>query len=453
MLLQSAESHELLYRIDEELLPTQDDFVNDFGECYETGIDGISVLLYLGGWGSGKSYSGGVKAAILAAINAECGGVVVGPTFDHVMSTAYVSLVECLDRNGIDFTERKGNTPRIILPWGSTAHPPKGWIYFKSADKPRSILGLNLAWAWFDEAGSVKTEDAHRNIMSRIRDKKARLKQYIVTTTGEAPWLYERFELSPEKGYKYYSASTEENVEHVGQGYIDAIRAECTPELAKCYLDGGFLPPSAGRVAHAFDRRYNVRSDLVYDPDQRLIHTLDFNRHPAASLIAQEKGDEIYYIAEIAMPHCSTEDVAFEFVRKFGGHKAGVTISGDPAGRSRNTKSVRSDYEIIRAIYQEAGIFGVREEYRISDPGQRARVNAFNRLCCDTAGVRRLFVHPRCKHFLYDIDTCIWNERGEIDKTILNRKWGWTVSHWLDAVCYRSEWKHPIRKPTVVRAG
>lgn len=369
------------------------------------------------------------------------------------MDTAWVAFTSFLDKHQIPYTQnRGGQRPKIVLPWGHPQHPHKGHVYFRGLDKPSSILGPNLGWGWIDEAGSLRDEEGFRNFLSRIRDPKAVLLQKIITTTGEASWLRDRFGGQSDGSFKVYSASTREN-KAIDPSYVESLERELGTDspLAKCYIDGGFLPPQTGLVYHAFDPDRNIDDSIQYNPSVPIVLSCDFNVHPMAWVVCQEYGESIVVIDEFALPNSNTPDAAERFVQSYGGHTAGFIVSGDPAGRQRATQGDRTDYDIIRETFERYGCKRAEFQHRSRDPGQRNRVNCLNRLFRAVDGSIRCRIHSRCANLIDDLRTISWDQHGKIDKGMVNRRMGWTKSHWSDALSYRAEYRFPIRKPIVVR--
>jgi hypothetical protein len=445
--MEQSESNDVRVEVEEEWSRTQSLFLNDDLK------DGI--IAFVGGYGSGKSYVGARKALKLACMNSRSRGMIAGPTHGQLMDTAYVSFVELLDQVEMPFHEIRGNRPSIVLPWGNKKRPGPGWIHLRSLDKPTSIKGPTLAWAWVDEAGSIeKGEDAFDVTLSRIRCELAELRQTIVTTTGEAPWLRERFVEDPADNMLFYKAATSENV-HLPPQYIETLRHNLPANLLDVYLDGGFMPPEFGSCYSHFAREDHIRSDILWNPALPAVHTFDFNVNPHCSLIGQaiEVDGKLSAVVhdEIVIPNGATSDAVEKFREKLGNHASGIEVYGDPSGTHRSTTSKLSDYAIIRTEYEKTyGRMGATFYYRAADPGIRTRVNCTNAMLRNSLGELRLFIHPRCKNLIYDLEHVTWKKDGTIDKTRINKKTGWTISHTSDALAYWIERAFPILKPVII---
>jgi hypothetical protein len=431
--------------VEEDLWPAQEKFYSEKEHL---------IVGYIGGCGSGKSYIGARKATELALVNKLCPGVISGPSLGQVMETAFPHLVEYLDTIGMPFYERRGQRPAVILPWGNPKRIGPGWILVRSLDKPGAIKGLNIGWAWVDEAGAVeKGEEAWQVLISRVRHPDATRKQVLLTGTGEAPWMKERFLDDDNDDYIFYKASTREN-QALPENYVSTLERELPPHLREVYVDGGFMPPEFGNCYSHFSKDVHIRSDIKWNPALPAVHTLDFNVNPHCSLIGQAVQVDGHLSAvvhdEIVIPNGTTYDAVERFLSKLGLHKGGVEVYGDPSGTHRTTSSKLSDYAIIRKAYTEK--YGVEKAsfyYRMSDPGIRTRINCVNAMLRNSLGDVRLYVHKRCRNLIYDLLNVAWKDDGTIDKTKVNKQTGWTVSHTSDALAYWIERAFPILRPVI----
>jgi len=411
---------------------------------------------FIGGWGAGKSHVGARKAFWLTCINRKSVGLVCGPSLGQVMDTSYAHFTSLLEKHGIPYTSKGGNRPAVILPWGDpkAKKPGPGWVCFRSLDKPGSIKGITAGWLWIDEAGAIpKLEEGWQVATSRVRCPDVVFKQTVVTSTAEAPFLEERFNVGPPGVEKdrtiYFKASSADNPTADLDDIRDWLR-DMPPHLAAVYIFGGFLPPQTGLVYDTFDSAHNVKEEAVYSPHLPLWVSFDFGLRPHSCIIAQPwpEVNGISYIDEQVFP-CTTPEAIKYWYQCYGGHKGEIAIYGDPAGQWYGSNSKTSNYDAIRDFLRSKGI-SAKYRYRGHDPGQGRRVLAQNRLFRSAAtGKVRARANPRCKNLIYDWEHVPWTETNEIDKKVVNKRTGWTMSHASDAGCYVAEWEFPIIRPSV----
>lgn len=141
------------------------------------GEQDASIILFMAGRGAGKTHKGADWAARKAELDCPgMDGALIAPTFQAVREV----MVEgrgsgLLDMLGDHVTNYNRSTFEITTRSGSR-------IYMRSADRPDSIRGLNLAWAWTDEIGAwTKPEAWHEGLMPAMR--MGEHPQIMVTTT------------------------------------------------------------------------------------------------------------------------------------------------------------------------------------------------------------------------------------------------------------------------------
>lgn len=133
--------------------------------------------MFMAGRGAGKTYKGAAWAAMKAEVESPgLAGALIAPTFQAVREVmvegAGSGIIAQLGDRIVNYNR---STFEITTRSGSR-------IYMRSADRPDSIRGLNLNWAWCDEIGAwTRPEAWHEGLMPalRIGDRP----QVMVTTT------------------------------------------------------------------------------------------------------------------------------------------------------------------------------------------------------------------------------------------------------------------------------
>ena len=173
---------------------------------------------------------------------------------------------------------------------------------------------------------------------------------------------------------------------------------------AKDYLEqvGGNWVDAGGAAYYNFDKTLNVR-DIEYDPNKVIIVGSDFNVDPMAwclgHVIKTEHGPGIGIFDEIWLRNTNTQRTLDRLWERWGEHSAGWMFFGDATAKSRKTAASRSDYAQIKNDHR----FKAKVRYPDSNPAVRDRLASVNRLCCNGAGHRRLFVSPNCRHLIDDL--------------------------------------------------
>jgi len=397
-----------------QLLPKQNEFVFDIK---------TPVIAYIGGFGSGKTLGGAIKALVLSGYNERCAGMLVSPTYSMLRDTTRRTFLELLETNNIGFTFRATEN-RIII------NETNSEVWFRSADDPNKLKGSNLAWVGLDEPGLMERE-AYLISLSRIRDPKAKARQVFLTGTPEGfNWLYDELENKDNNEVKIIKTSSREN-NYLPETYINTLLSSYDEQLVKQYVDGEFVLLNRGQVYYAFDRNVNL-TDKEYNESFPIFLCVDFNINPMAWAVVQSYNNKVYVVDEIYMQNTNTEKTSELFRSKYPG--AEVVIYGDYAGKQRHTSSSMTDYDIMQKIIRPADI-------RLKpNPSVIDRVNAVNGMLKNASGETKLFVNHKCKNLIKDFEQVIYKEgKREIDKSNL------TLTHISDAVGYYIEYEFPIR--------
>jgi hypothetical protein len=237
-----------------------------------------------------------------------------------------------------------------------------------------------------------------------------------------------------------------ENKKNVGQDYIDHLYTIYGPREARRYIMGERVSLSSNKVVHSFSSSEHVKGAMPsllagYDPRRELIVSFDFNVSPMCASLWQEKRwndrwaeeniavDEdgqvkeypsgadltgarvksVYSsLDEYAPPQRSvlvqvdefevwqggTEGTCNAIKAEYGGHDAGITVIGDATGGASDTRSSRTDWDIIKKHFAPMPNSYILEglewstdidkgEVSYSNPDKRDTINILNRLLRD----------------------------------------------------------------------
>lgn len=272
------------------------------------------------------------------------------------------------------------------------------------------MRSLELTAAFFEELTENNEEDkrAYEETLMRLgRTPHIPIKFIVSATNPDAPshWAYKHF-IEPNSGglkhptrHVYYSR-TEDNP-FLPIDYMDFLKKNLDPKMARRMLYGEWIEIAQEVVYYAYDKHYNFRnSDYKIDPNYPIILSWDFNigeGKPMSLALLQYINDEFHIFDEVVIDGARTADTIEE------AHEKGLLsqsftyiICGDASGKHRDTRSSRSDYDIIK---HEMARRDLKFEYRVpvSNPPVRSRHNRVNAYCINDLGIRRLFVYRNCK--------------------------------------------------------
>ena len=365
-------------------------------------------VLLSGAYGSAKS----VLMAHLAVIHAiENPGACIAlcrKALPDLKKTIYAELVNHLDETGlIEGKHYRTNDTRaeIRLFNGST------FIACTWADKRyKKFRSLKLSMAVFEEITENNADDyeAFFQIKSRLRRiDNIRENILIAACNPDSPdhWVYEYF-IEPndkeihETRRVFYSVTTDNP--YLDPAYIEQLRRDLGPKEADRFLRGLWFDMRGDRIYYAYDsdKHFSIR-DYKPKPHLPIRLSFDFNigyGKPMSACLFQYNPDKdfFYFFDEIIIEGVRTADIVDEFCERYPDPHFRVIIHGDATGKARDTRSKRSDYDIIAKKLADHD-----RQYEIkvpaSNPPLRARHNKVNGRFMNDLGQSRIMLYKKCK--------------------------------------------------------
>lgn len=203
----------------------------------------------------------------------------------------------------------------------------------------------------------------------------------------------------------------------------------------------------AANPTYVFERAVHIRGDLRLDSHLPLHLSCDFNVAPMAWVIGQSHKDQAWDLDEIEIDgNATTQAAAKEFLRRYPGSRTQeLWIFGDASGKSKSTKSTKSDYQILHEMLRPAWPrlrFMVPE----ANPPVTDRINSVNSMLKSGAGETRYYIHNRCKKLANDYAR-VSTKPGTRDLDKTNK----SLTHFSDAAGYRLHRLFPVRRPEISR--
>ena len=296
-------------------------------------------------------------------------------------------------------------------------------VELKGADKPDSLRGVSTTMVVMDEYAFMKENVWGEIIQPTLAESKG--EALFVGTPSGLNHFYDLFVKgqSDNGDYKSWQFTTLEG------GFISADEVE----NAKKNLDkrtfqqeyeASFLT-AANRCAYNFSRDIHCR---VMEKSPRMFWGIDFGvaSYMTAILMCENTAGEVYVFDEIGLQNSNT----FELAKLMAEKGRNLPCYPDPAGRARTSNSTKSDHKIL----QDAGFTVISKK---SNPTQKDRLNALNRMLEDATGKHKLFINPKCIKTIRDLELCTL-ENGQMLKTE-------TLSHFLDGLMYPIEYRYGFK--------
>lgn len=383
---------------------------------------------YVGGFGSGKTWVGGVDLGMFAGSHP---GLVQGyfaPTYRDIRDTFWPTMDEVASTLGFRSVVKSGDK-EVQLFRGRSYY---GTIICRSMDDPGSIVGFKVARAQVDELDVMaahKARDAWNKIVARLRLVVPGVVNGIgVTTTPEGfGFVYDRFKRVANSDYSMVQASTYENAAYLPDDYIQSLRDTYPAELIDAYLLGEFVNLTSGSVYRNY-RREACRSNEVIRGKEALHIGQDFNVGNMASVVMVERETGWHVVDELT-GILDTPALIDTLRERFPGHR--VTIYPDASGGSRKTVNAStSDLALLRQAD-----FVVRA--KASNPPVKDRVLSVN----TALSKGRLWVNDRAAPRTAEaLEQQAYDKNGEPDKSTGH-------DHMNDALGYPVIWLMPVIRP------
>ena len=296
-------------------------------------------------------------------------------------------------------------------------------IELKGADKPDSLRGVSTTMVVLDEYSYMK-----ENVWGEIIQPTLAETQGDALFVGTPSGLNHFYDLfvkgqSEDSDYKSWQFTTLEGG-FISKEEVDNAKKNLDKRTFKQEYEANFLT-AANRCAYNFNRDIHCK---VMDRSPRMFWGVDFGvaSYMTAVLMCENTQGEVYVFDEIGLQNSNT----FELANVMKTKAPNLPVYPDPAGKARTSNSTKSDHRIL----QEAGFSVISKK---ANPTQKDRLNALNRMLEDATGKVRLFIDPKCKNTIRDLELCTL-ENGQILKTE-------TLSHFLDGLCYPIDFRYGFK--------
>ncbi len=314
-----------------------------------------------------------------------------------------------------------------------------GAIALRGADNVDGLRGNGLDFVVLDEFATMKPQVWSEVLRPALADRRGRA-LFIGTPQGHNH-LYDRFEAA--QSHREWAAFHFTTLDggNVTLEELAGAASELDARLYRQEFEASFESVALGRAYHSFTREQNVRAS-TYNANLRLVWSLDFNVNPMCSVLAQRNGDVVHVLDEIVLEDAHTSMACERFWQRVQPyrHIAGaltLDIYGDASGHQRRTSGTLTDWNLIRDFFSQLrGQAVVQIKADTVNPSVRDRVNVVNSRLQNAAGETRLYIDPKCKELIADLERVCWRTdsfgqpTAELDKSDRMR------THLSDALGY-----------------
>ena len=362
---------------------------------------------FKGGRGSTKSSFIAIVFVILMLIDKSFNAVCVRKVGETLQDSVYNQIIWAIELLGLKhYFQFKASPLQIIY------KPTQQRFYFRGCDKPEKIKSIKckigyLKAVWFEELTEFSGLKEIRTVtQSIVRGADNILCFYSFNPPKDGKnWVNE--EVARVKKNRFVSSSTYLDVPQywLGSNFIEEaedLREYKPDDYNNEYL--GLTSKLTLNVVKNFDKSVQVR-EIKYNPKLPLHITCDFNVDPMCWIFAHKTDEKVFYFDELAIENTHTRECAEEFLARYGKHEGDIIVNRDASGNYRNSTSEYTNYAIILMILRKHfGPDRVKLEIRDFNPPIINRINAFNQKVKTNKGIYNIYIDPKCKKLIYNID-------------------------------------------------
>lgn len=379
---------------------------------------------YVGGFGSGKTWAGGMATCTHHLMYPRVNSGYFAPTYGMIRDIFYPTIDEVAYDFGMTV---KTNTSNKECHFYSGKRQYRGTTICRSMENPNNIIGFKIGHALVDELDTLPTDKAQlalRKIIARMRVKHDGLRNGIdVTTTPEGFRATHKIFVSdvqekPDlaKNYGIIQASTYENEANLPDDYIPSMFEAYTPELVLAYIEGKFTNLTSGTIYRYYNRVRNRSSETIrtarqgskaYADQADVLHIgMDFNVTKMAATIYVVRHNGWHAVAELKDVFDTPDMIRIIKERwQDKGHR--IIVYPDPTGKNRESVDAsKSDIALLDQAHFET-------RYELASPAVKDRIIATNK----RFEIGKLWVNDKlCPTVAKCLEGQIYDENGEPDK-------------------------------------
>jgi hypothetical protein len=274
-------------------------------------------------------------------------------------------------------------------------------------DKFRSY---ELSLAVIEELTENDEPEFYHEIRMRVGRARAKENVILSLTNPDSPhhWAYTHFMENGSDTRKVFYSRTEDNP-FLPKWYIESLKKNLSEKLWLRMGMGQWIEMDSERIYYAFDDQYNfIDKTYVWDFKYPLDLMFDFNNSKAGKPMSIAAGQFIngkYHIAKTyIMASMRTLDMCDEIADDglLDLPFPNVRVFGDATGRHSDTRSNRSDWDLIEGfmsnfVTKRSGRLNYDIEVGLSNPPIKHRHNTLNSLFRNVLGQTFMFFYADAK--------------------------------------------------------
>lgn len=265
-----------------------------------------------------------------------------------------------------------------------------------------------ISFLVFEELTENNEEDkeAFMTLKARLRRLPHVTENVLIAATNpDAPshWAYKYF-FEQKADTKHVFKSVTSDNPFLDPVYIEQLKRDLDPRAIQRYIYGEWIELQKDQVYYNYTTDRNFRTDFKFIPGEELILCHDFNigqGKPMSAVAMVRRGGIYHAFKAFHVEGARTGDIMEEIAASGYLDIAGkIWVYGDASGKHNDTRSIRSDYDIIKhflANYKTPENKSLNFELRIptANPPIRRRHNIVNAHFMNENKEVRLFVYDK----------------------------------------------------------
>lgn len=404
---QAPKSEPTLSRFSPDVIPWQRTVI-DLMDSFDYESHGVLEILLSGSYGSAKS----VLAAHIVVTHCLMwpgARVAVGRrSMGDLRKTMWAEILEHIADDLVEGVDFWINRAEMKITFRNKAEI----IGVSWADgKYKKFRSLKLSGLVIEEMteNDDDDEEAYKQLSARLNRIPGVPENFAIGCTNpDAPghWVYRHFiapNLNEQHDTRYVFYSLTEQNPFLPKSYVAKLLKDLPPKEAERYLRGRWIELRSDVIYCEYKSAEQFRNKTEYKVDASLpVHiSFDFNigaGKPMSCCLFQyvEQDDTFHFFAEAVIEGARTADVIDDLdSRGWLRTDWQYIVNGDAAGKARDTRSTRSDYDIIIKELANRDL-KVTLDVPPANPPVRTRHNRVNAYCRNSLNAVRLYVYAGC---------------------------------------------------------
>lgn len=369
---------------------------------------GTPEILLSGSYGSAKSILMAHLAVTHCLFNPGSRALLARKAMPDLKSTIYKEILEHISEDLTENVDYWVNETSASIRFSNGSEIISRSWSDKRYKKGRS---LKISFLVFEELTENTEEDkeAFMTLKARLRRLPHVKENVLIAATnpdGQSHWVYKYF-FDEKKETRFVFKSITTDNPFLDPVYIKQLKDDLDPIQAQRYIYGEWIELTKDRVYYAYNKEINYRETHKFESfdELRLCHDFNIGHGKPMSAAACIKVGGVYHIIKaFHIDGARTSDIMEEIASSGILDKCRrITVYGDASGKNKDTRSIKSDYDIIRqflANYRTSDGGSVPFEMKVpmANPPIRRRHNVVNSHFINENKQVRLFLYDMWLH-------------------------------------------------------